>query len=106
MRDKAIIAYKSALQRWPKDIDIHFALANAYYHAHHFTDAEKSYRKLLSLEPTHPLALNNLADLLCQMGRSKDALSVIGKAATDDIQVQSLLQSTRKEITKGCAARI
>ena len=51
MTDDAIIAYQSALKRWPKDIDIHFALANAYYASHQPTKAEQNYRKLLSLEP-------------------------------------------------------
>jgi len=102
MRDAAIIAYRSALLRWPKDIDIYFALANAYYHAHQFTKAEQSYHKLLSLEPAHSMALNNLADLLCRTGRQKDALRVIGKAVTDDVGMQSIIESTRKEISKGC----
>ncbi len=102
MRDDAIIAYRTALLRWPNSIDTYFALANAYYHAHQFTKAEQNYHKLLSLEPTHTMALNNLADLLCRTGRSKEALRVIGKAETDDAQMQALLKSTRKEITEGC----
>jgi hypothetical protein len=102
MRNDAIIAYKSALLRWPKDIDTQFALANAYYHSHKFTEAEQSYQKLLSLEPTHTMALNNLADLLCRMGRPKDAMNIIRKAVTDDVRMQAILKSTREEITKGC----
>lgn len=102
MRDDAIIAYRTALLRWPNSIDTYFALANAYYHAHQFTKAEQNYHKLLSLEPTHTMALNNLADLLCRTGRSKEALRVIEKAETDDAQMQALLKSTRKEITEGC----
>ncbi|WP_223889950.1 PA2778 family cysteine peptidase [Sulfurovum sp. TSL6] len=102
MRDDAIIAYKSALLRWPKDIDTHFALANAYYHSHRFTEAEQSYHKLLSLEPAHTMALNNLADLLCRTGRKKDAMRVIRKAVTEDSGMQAMLKSTRKEIIQGC----
>ncbi len=102
MRDDAIIAYRTALLRWPNSIDTYFALANAYYHAHQFTKAEQNYHKLLSLEPTHTMALNNLADLLCRTGRSKEALRVIEKAETDDAQMQALLKATRKEITEGC----
>lgn len=102
MRDDAIIAYRSALLRWPKHIDTHFALANAYYHSQQFTKAEQSYHKLLSLEPTHTMALNNLSDLLCRMGRPKEALRVIRKAETDDAGMQAILRSTRKEITQGC----
>jgi len=102
MMDDAIIAYQSALLRWPEDIDIFFALANAYYHSHQLTKAQQSYRKLLSLEPVHPLALNNLADLLCRTGRSKEALRLLGKAVTDDIEIRSIIKATRKEIRNGC----
>ena len=102
MIDDAIIAYQSALLRWPEDIDILFALANAYYYSHQLTDAEQSYRKLLSLEPGHPLALNNLADLLCRTGRSNDALRLLREAVTDDIEMQSIIKTTRKEIANGC----
>lgn len=102
MIDEAIIAYQSALKRWPKDIDIYFALANAYYASHQPTKAEQNYRKLLSLKPDHPLALNNLADLLCRTGRSHDALRLLKKAVTDDSEIQSIIKATRKEITKGC----
>lgn len=102
MIDDAIIAYQSALKRWPKDIDIHFALANAYYHSHQYTKAEQSYRKLLSLKPRYPLALNNLADLLCRKGRSDDALKILGEAVTNDTEIQSIIKATGKEINNGC----
>lgn len=102
MRDDAIIAYKSALKRWPKDIDILFALANAYYHSHQLTKAEQSYHKIISLKPGHPLALNNLADLLCYTGRSNDALRLLKKAVTDDTKIQSIIKATRKGISNGC----
>ncbi len=102
MRDDAIIAYRTALLHWPKNIDTYFALANAYYHTHQFTEAEQNYRKLLSLEPTHTMALNNLADLLCSMGRPKEAMNVLKKAVSDDVRMQAILKSTRQEISKGC----
>ncbi|WP_309494132.1 PA2778 family cysteine peptidase [Sulfurovum sp.] len=103
MRDDAIIAYQTALKRWPKDVDILFALANAYYHSHQLTKAEQSYHNLISLKPHHPLALNNLADLLCRTGRSTDALRLLKKAVTDDIEIQAIIKATQKEITNGCA---
>ena len=106
MTDVAIIAYKSALLRWPKDINILFALANGYYHSQQIKNAEKTYRKLLSLKPGHPLAVNNLADLLCRTGRSKESLSVLGKAETKDKKMEVLINGTRKEIVKGCVPLI
>lgn len=102
MRDNAIIAYKSALQRWPNDIDILFALANAYYHSNKFTAAEKYYRKLLSIEPLYPLALNNLSDLLCHTGKRNEAMAIIKKAVSDDIEIRSIINATQKKILDGC----
>lgn len=102
MRDEAITAYKSALLRWPEDIGILFALGNAYYRSHHLTEAKQSYRKLLSLEPTHPLALNNLADLLCRTGKPDEALKLLDKAVTDDSEIESIINATRKEIVMKC----
>lgn len=102
MINEAITAYESALLRWPEEIDIFFALANAYYYSHQLKEAEQSYRKLLSLEPGHSPALNNLADLLCRTNRSKEALNLLEKATTDDKEIQSILKATRKEIRDGC----
>lgn len=101
---EAVVAYKSALVRWSDDADILFALANAYYNLSNFSDAEETYRKLLAVEPSHILALNNLAVLLCHNGRSNEALRVLEKAVTDDAQMQSILKATRKEIETGCGS--
>ena len=102
MRDDAIVAYKRALQRWPKEVDLLFALANACYNAKQFAAAETYYRKLLSIKPGHPLALNNLADLLCHTGRRNEAMATIRKAASDNSEIQSIINATQKEILKGC----
>jgi len=103
MIDDAITAYQAGLKRWPKDTDILFALSNAYYASHRLKKAEQGYRKLLALEPGHPLALNNLADLLCHTGRANSALRLIKKAKTDDREIQSIIKATRKEILNGCS---
>jgi len=105
-RDDAITAYQSALKRWPKDTDIRFALANAYYASHQLKKAEQHYRKLLSLQPKHPLARNNLANLLCRTDRSNEALRVITRAVSDDREIRSIIKATRKEITNGCTPLI
>lgn len=106
LRTEAIIAYKSALLRWPKDINILFALANAYYHSQQIKNATKTYHRLLSLSPGHPLAANNLATLLCRKGQVKKALKVLQKAKTKNEKMEAIINETRKEIIespiKGC----
>lgn len=102
MRDGAIRAYRSALLRWPEDADIHFALANAYYHAKHLSEAEESYRKLLTITPSHPLALNNLALLLCETGKSEEALKMLEQIVSEDTRIQAMIKATHEEIRSGC----
>lgn len=102
MKNDAIIAYQTALKRWPKDVNILFALANAYYNSNQLSKAEQSYHKLIALKPGHPLAINNLADLLCRTGRSNDALKLLKKATIDDIKIESIIKATQKEIDNGC----
>lgn len=102
MKDGAIRAYRSALLRWPEDADIRFALANAYYHAKHLSEAEESYRKLLMITPSHPLALNNLALLLCETGKSEEALKLLEQAVSEDTRIQAMIKATREEIRSGC----
>lgn len=98
----AVSAYKSALTRWPEDTDILFALANAEYNVMNLPEAEKNYRKLLVLMPSHPLALNNLSILLCRTDRSDEGLKLLDKVVSDDPKIQSLIQFSREEIVAGC----
>jgi tetratricopeptide (TPR) repeat protein len=102
--EDAIRAYQSALTRWPEDTDILFALANASYNISNVLEAEKNYRKLLALKPSHPLALNNLSILLCRSGRSDEALKLLDKVVSDDPKIQSLVKASREEIQAGCIA--
>lgn len=104
MRNEAIAAYKSALIRWPEDIGILFALANAYYSSNQISSAEEIYRKILHIDFTYPLALNNLADLLCHTDRSEEALKLLDNAVSDEVEIQSIIKATREEVKRGCAA--
>ena len=101
--EEAIVAYKSAHKRWPDNTDILFALANAYYNGSHLIEAEKNYRHLLALNPSHPFAINNLAMVLCRSHRSDEALKLLDKAESDDPKIQSMLKTSREEIIGGCS---
>ncbi len=92
------MAYKTGLKRWSDNEDILFALANGEYNASHLMEAEESYRKLLTLNPTHPLALNNLAMLLAHSGRSDEGLKLLDKVVSDDPKINALIKASREEI--------
>lgn len=104
MRDEAVTAYRSALERWPEEVELRFALANALYRAHDLHEAEENYQKLLSLDPSNPLARNNLADLFCRTGREEEALQLLEGVETDDAEIRSVIKATKEEINKGCAS--
>ena len=100
MVEEAIRSYQSALIRWPEDLDIHFILGNSYYRMDRLSEAEESYRRFLSRNPTHPLALNNLALLLSKTGKKTEGLALLDKAVSKDPEVQKILRETREEILK------
>lgn len=100
MVDEAIQSYKSALARWPEESDIYFILANSYYRIHRFVEAEESYRHFLLINPTHPLAINNLAILLSKTGRKIEGINLLEGAVSKDPEIQKMLQETREEILK------
>lgn len=104
MVDEAIVAYKSALRRWPRDTSTLFALGNAYYSTNQLNSAEETYREILLIDKTHPFALNNLADLLCHTNRAEEALKVLDTAVTTNAKILSIINSTRQEINRGCSS--
>ena len=102
MVKEAIIAYETALTRWPDYIPTLFALGNAYYNLYQISKAEKIYRYILLINPKYPFALNNLADLLCHTQRSQEALKLLDKVDTEDVTIQALIENTRKDINTSC----
>lgn len=64
----AELAYLSGLQRWPNNTDILFALGNNRLHQNKPEEAEYSFRKIITLQPDHIGAANNLADVLLDRG--------------------------------------
>lgn len=102
MTKEAIIAYETAIKRWPNYIPLLFALGNVYYDVHQTSKAEEVYRYILSIDSKYFFALNNLAVLLCHTGRSNEALKLLNQVVTNDIEIQTLINNTRKEINSGC----
>jgi hypothetical protein len=102
MMNEAITAYKTALTRWRDDIPTLFALGNAYYNSHQIRKSEQIYREILLIDSQYPLVLNNLANLLCHTNRSEEALKLLDRVVSHDIEIQTLIINTRNEINRGC----
>jgi tetratricopeptide (TPR) repeat protein len=100
MRKEAVVSYEAALKRWPQNVNILFALGNAYYSLGQIDAAQKMYARVVSLDAANPLALNNLADIAFHRGEFKEARELLERAKTEDAAIQSLLNATREEIEK------
>lgn len=66
--DSAIVGYDAAIVRWPKHALAQLGLGNSFYAQGNLIAAENAYNKVLSIEPDHLIALNNLAQVQMERG--------------------------------------
>lgn len=81
--DKADITealYRSAMKRWPQEIAPQLGLANSLYVQRKLKSAERTYRKVIAVFPDDPVAYNNLALVLAERKRWKEAETLVDKA--------------------------
>ena len=78
--DAALRAYRAALARWPDSTLALLGLGNAHYALGDLTNAERAYRNLLTADPEHVIALNNLAQTLTELGCPREAMTMIEAA--------------------------
>jgi predicted Zn-dependent protease len=67
-------AYDSALARWPDDSFVLFLAAIREHTTGQRPSAARLYRKLLTRDPDHAAARNNLANVLFEQGCRTEAL--------------------------------
>ncbi|MEJ8567157.1 PA2778 family cysteine peptidase [Elongatibacter sediminis] len=92
--------YEAGLARWPDNPLLLFAAANFHYGSGDQAGALKLYRHVLELEPAHPAARNNLANLLLERGCVTQARLEIDRALADlpaDDPLRPALEDTRNE---------
>ncbi|MFN2435996.1 MAG: PA2778 family cysteine peptidase [Desulfotignum sp.] len=97
-------AYRAALDAWPDQPSVQFALANNYLRQNNPAAAAALYQRLLTADPDHVAAANNLAEALARQGDLEQALAVIQAAVITAEQIGSPLleaiQETRREIAQ------
>lgn len=71
--EDAAVAYGSALKRWPKSLGARLGLGNSLYARGDRRGAERAYRDVLRDHPDASAALNNLAQVLAEQGRWREA---------------------------------
>ncbi|WP_455199275.1 PA2778 family cysteine peptidase [Kaarinaea lacus] len=73
-------AYQTALSRWPDNRVALMGLGNTYYLLKDLNAAEKIFRKTIAIHPDFASAHNNLAQVLLEIGKPKEAKSFAQQA--------------------------
>lgn len=76
----ALLAYQTALKKWPTETFLAFGLANAHYAIGQKRAAVKAYQQLLKNHPDFADAWHNLAQVLYELGKRQAARDAIAHA--------------------------
>ena len=97
----ALRGYLAAIERWPQQPTARLGAGNLLHLRGDHAAAVQQYRALLRLRPEDPVALNNLADTLAQIGCRDQALALIARGLRQAALAPALrnaLLATRSEI--------
>jgi tetratricopeptide (TPR) repeat protein len=94
----AVSGYQSAVSRWPESLPARMGLGNSHYALGQFKEAEKAFREIIRLHPDEGSAYNNLAQVLLEQGRLREALASATKAVSLGGPLQAVYQQTLREI--------
>jgi tetratricopeptide (TPR) repeat protein len=99
--DSAIAGYDAATVRWPKHALAQLGLGNSFYAQGDLIAAESAYSKVLSMEPEHLIALNNLSQVQVDRGCVADAAATVDLAlsvAPPTSTLYAAFQEARQDI--------
>ncbi|HEU0199898.1 MAG TPA: tetratricopeptide repeat protein [Burkholderiaceae bacterium] len=98
----ALAAYRAALERWPDATTVRLGIGNVQYRGGNLAAAADEFAKLLTIDPAHAVARNNLAQVLLERGQPEGALREItaARASLRDARFAPLLEKTEAEIRR------
>ena len=97
----AAAGYHAATERWPEHSLAWLGMGNAYYAQGNLDSAESAYKRILSMDSDHLIALNNLSQVQIDRGCFKDASATLEaalSAAKSDTTIYRTIQVTRRQI--------
>ena len=97
----AAAGYHAATERWPEHSLAWLGMGNAYYAQGNLDSAESAYKRILSMDSDHLIALNNLSQVQIDRGCFKDASATLDaalSAAKSDTTIYRTIQEARREI--------
>lgn len=99
--DFALSAYKTGLQQWPNNKNLQMAAGNTSYSLKNLLLAERYYRRVLLKWPNFAPALNNLAQVLSERGKFKEAENLALRAIKHSDKHKEEYQDTLEGIRLG-----
>ena len=76
----AAVGYSAALKRWPKSFVAWMGLGNSRYSLHDLAGSAEAFRQATLLQPENGIPFNNLAQVLNNQGKRKEALAAAQRA--------------------------
>jgi hypothetical protein len=95
---EAIKGYRTALKKWPSNLNARMGIGNSYYAMGDLPSAEQSFSEATLQFPTEGAAFNNLAQVLFEQGKKKAALTAAEKAVSMGGPLSGVFQETLQEI--------
>jgi tetratricopeptide (TPR) repeat protein len=99
--ESAVAGYHAAIERWPEHSLAWLGVGNAYYAQGDLDSAESAYKRLLSMDSDHLIALNNLSQVQIDRGCFEDASATLVAAlsvAKANSTVYRTIQEARREL--------
>lgn len=97
----AVNGYNTALARWPDSLHARIGLGNSYYALGEKESAEAAFREATLRSPNSGPAFNNLAQVLWEQGKHKDALKAARRAVELGGALVNVYRKTLEEIKAG-----
>ena len=90
--------YETALTQWPQSLIAFMGLGNSLYALGDLPGAEKAFRMAVVNHPQAANAYNNLAQVLFEQGRKREALEAAQKAVAIGGPMAEVYETTLREI--------
>jgi hypothetical protein len=97
----AIEAYNTALACWPDSLPARMGLGNCYYALSDLESAEAAFQEATHRFPTEGSAFNNLAQVLWEQGKQREALEAARRAVYLGGPLVEVYRKTLEEIEDG-----
>ena len=95
---QAVVAYQTAIQKWPASFTAHMGVGNAYYAMGDLRAAESAFAVAADRFPLEGAAFNNLAQVRYEQGKIKLALTAAEQAVRLGGPLLNTFQETLREI--------